>query len=379
MNSVLSEIVRLRKGEPFMIDYENSNRYRLIGVENNGTRTAYCFGVPVYNSQTRKMVDLRFRQDPQRSNVFYTDGSSARITLAQDILLEGSETTCRVSLTDGIFHPEGRGLKCGPFEIFPTTNGVLCKAECSWGQTREFTLTVGRAFMNVRANDRYFALMSEEYRPFVTVSCLGAADNGGRILSPASIGYRKDNDQKYTLQISPQSPAGKYVLYEINLHEPKLFQDTTVESKNPQVNNAFGGTAFLGNTAFYGEQWLYLRPDFSRIPEMLDKRIVRAILHFPKFDANGVSLSAFRVAGRFCSFGSNWDNKIAMAESIADSTAVAGYQSIDVTRLVTDAKTKYLTRSEGLILKTRAKGSGFTAIATGDSYYAPPVFEINFR
>lgn len=92
MNSVLSEIVRLRKGGPFMIDYENSNRYRLIGVENNGTRTAYCFGVPVYNSQTRKMVDLRFRRIREK-HVFYTDGSSARITLAQDILLEGSETT----------------------------------------------------------------------------------------------------------------------------------------------------------------------------------------------------------------------------------------------------------------------------------------------
>ena len=40
MQSVLGEISKLRSGVPIVIDYRNSNRYRLVLQENNGTKTA---------------------------------------------------------------------------------------------------------------------------------------------------------------------------------------------------------------------------------------------------------------------------------------------------------------------------------------------------
>ena len=63
MYSVIREINKLREGRKLNIDYNNSNRYRVVAAEGNGTRTAYCFGVPVYNSDTKKLIDLRFQED----------------------------------------------------------------------------------------------------------------------------------------------------------------------------------------------------------------------------------------------------------------------------------------------------------------------------
>ena len=58
MNSILGEINILRKGAPLVIDHKNSNRYRLVAIEPNGTKTAYYFSSPIYNSRTRKSVDI---------------------------------------------------------------------------------------------------------------------------------------------------------------------------------------------------------------------------------------------------------------------------------------------------------------------------------
>lgn len=35
--------------------------------------------------------------------------------------------------------------------------------------------------------------------------------------------------------------------------------------------------------------------------------------------------------------------------------------------------------SEGLIMKYKVKGSGFSVIATSDGYFAPQILEINYR
>ena len=129
----------------------------------------------------------------------------------------------------------------------------------------------------------------------------------------------------------------------------------------------------------YGEQWLYSRPDFSRMSEIMDKSIQKAVLHMPKLNQSKVEFRAFNVKARFCSFGSNWGNKIGEGIPISDSTVNGRYQSIELTPLLVDPRTKTIVRSEGFILKPVIKGGGFSVIGTGDSYLAPQIMEINFR
>jgi len=51
---------------------------------------------------------------------------------------------------------------------------------------------------------------------------------------------------------------------------------------------------------------------------------------------------------------------------------------LDLASLLVDPRTRTITKSEGLILKPKIKGAGFSAIATGDSCLAPQIMEINF-
>ena len=63
MKSILDEIKQLRNAEHLNIDRNNTNRYRVIVNEKDGTKTSYYFSTPIYNIQTRNIVDLKFRQN----------------------------------------------------------------------------------------------------------------------------------------------------------------------------------------------------------------------------------------------------------------------------------------------------------------------------
>lgn len=373
MRSVLSEITALRNGKMPAIDYRNSNRYCVIASENDGTKTAYCFGVPIYNRKTGRLVNLQFRET---GSTWEAEGVNVGVTAGNEIVLENQEDFCKVTLPEKITAGTERCVRYGVSEVHPTLNGIFVRVPCKAVQPYEIKLLSGQPFMNVRANDRCFSLMREEFKPFVTVSCIGAADNFGRLIAPCSLEYQRDSDNAYTLTIKHNSPYGSTLLFEVNLHEDKLFQDTTVESLHPDVNNAFGGTAFIGNTAAYGEQWLYSRPDFSKLPELYDKQIRRAVLHLPSFGGSG-EVSAFGLNVRFCSFGSNWENKVQAEEEPMDAVSSDRYQSLNITNLITD-HAGFLKHSEGLILRPKEKGNGFSAVSTGDSCFAPQILEVNF-
>lgn len=376
MQSVLGEISKLRRGSPIIIDYHNSNRYRLVVQENNGTKTAYYFSTPIYSRRTRKMIDVKFQSN---GDAIFSTGSNTNITVSKNVLIENAEGSCSIELSQNCNLISSQKVRCGSMVLIPTTNGVAFKCALKTNEKATFTIEVGQPFLNVRANDRCFALMKERFRPFVVFSCIGTVDTSGDVIAPAKIEYQKLTDRRYRIAIFSTSPLAQSVLFEANLYENKLFQDTTVESMNPSTNNAFGSVGFIGNSSAYGEQWLYTRLDYSRIPEIMDKRIQKAVLHMPKLNQSKVEFSAYKASARFCSFGSNWDNKIPGETPVSDSSSQNGYQSLDFTSLLIDGRTKTITKSEGLILKPKVKGSGFSVIATGDSYLAPQIMEINFR
>ena len=120
-------------------------------------------------------------------------------------------------------------------------------------------------------------------KSFLMLSCIGALHPNGRILAPCWLQSYRIGDGEYQLIVRHDAADARALLFEANLYTEKLFSDTTVESRNPGKNSAFGGAAFLGNTELCGEQWLYSRPDFSKVPEVYDKRICRAVFHMPIF------------------------------------------------------------------------------------------------
>ena len=347
----------------------------MVLEEQDGSKTAYYFSAPVYNNRTRKLVDMKFYE---KEGTVYSIGSNARCTFTDHVKMENDEGICRVSLDKSVVFVREQELLCKNHYLHPTLNGFAYQISCQGGSPYTFDLEVARPFMEVRANDKCFCLMSERFRPFVSVSCIGTMDQSGQAIAPAKIIYQKLTDRKYRLTIIPCSPKGSWMWMEINLYEGKLVQDTTVESANPVTNNAFGSTAFIGYTKEFGEQWLYTRLDSSKMSELMNRRIRKVIMHLPIYNQTALELEALRLPRRFCSFGSAWENKIEAAETISNSVLGSRYQDIDITALLADARMGYSTRNEGLLLKPCKKNAGFSAIATGDSYYAPQIYEINY-
>ena len=374
MNSITDEIKKLRKGNGIVIDYTNSNRYRIVAIEPDGSKTAYYFSTPIYNQKSRKAIDIKFHTN---ENTLYAIGSNTNITIANDIRTDNYEGSCIISLSEPVQYISNHELLCGKQRIYPTTNGVAIESFCQDGHGYTLSLEINKPFLDIRANDKYFALMSERFRPFVTVSCIGTLDSNKNIISPAKLTFQKITDRKYTVNISPCSPLGRYVLLEVNLYEPKLFQDTTVESNNPTVNNAFGSIGFLGTTSEFGEQWLYTRPDFSKMTEMNGKKITNAVLHLPNLGNSHIELACTKVSSRFCSFGSTWDNKIAEMGDSNISQIGNGYIDINLTHMITD-RIGNILKEEGFILRSKKKDCGFLIVPTGDSYLNPQILEINY-
>lgn len=372
MRSVVEEIFKLRNGTPVTVDRHNGNRYRLVVSEEDGSKTAYYFSAPIYNLQSKKLIDMSFIQN---SDAICAVGSHADITVSDVLLMKNHEFGVSVKLPQRAALLSSKEVCSGAWTMYPTTNGVAIK--CPAGSS--FIIETNQTHLNIRTNDRCFALMKEAFMPLFVVSCIGALDATGNVISPAKLDYQQVTDKTYRVVVSAMDPLAHSVFFEMNLYENKLFQDTTVESVNYLMNNAFGSVGFIGRSCAYGEQWLYSKPDYARMTEMLDKRIDKVILHIPVFNQNNAELSAFKATARFCSFGSNWNNKIARGRLVAESMTANGYKSLDITDLVVEPHTQTLARTDGLILKSKTKGNGFVVVSTADSSYAPQILEIRYR
>ena len=374
-NPILESIKELRGNRPLFPDQKNANRYKVVGLEEDGSKTAYCFAVPIYTANGR-LLDLQFRRC---GSGYRADGSNCEIIAGDGFTMKSADGTCRIDPENG-FHVDyaGRSVLHGNgCDAAPTANGLVLKARCENGAYR-FRFTVDQEFWEARGNGKYFSLMREEFCPAVTISCIGSADESGGIIAPAFLESSAESAGRYFISVVPQSPYAKSVVFEINRYEQKLFQDTTVESKNADVNNVYGGTAFVGETAAFGEQWLYTRPDFSKLPELAGRLIDSVVLHMNRFNS-GPELCAFRVERRFCSFGSTWNSRIGDAGKFADAVK-GGYRlNFDLTDLAVDRRTGRLRQPDGFIIKAKSRGSGFSVVSTGDSFYAPQILEIRYR
>lgn len=80
VQSVFEEIRQLRGGLPMAIDRGNTNRYRVLVSEKDGSTTAYYFSTPIYNKKSRRLIDLALRETPQGLRAV---GSNAEITVSE--------------------------------------------------------------------------------------------------------------------------------------------------------------------------------------------------------------------------------------------------------------------------------------------------------
>lgn len=372
---IIETLLCLREYETLHLDHRNTDRYRILSLESDGTTTAYCFGAPIYNEETGKLLDLRFRKD---GTDFSFQGSRASVKVSEEgIFLRDRYGECSLLMPLPSLTETDGELFADSLSVSPTLNGVSVRARLGQ-EPFTFLLRLSVPYKHIRFNHRSFSPLRENVVPFLTLSSVGTLNAEQKLIAPAGVEYQKESDTEYRITIHPGSPFGNYVLFECNLYEKKLFADTTVESKNPSTNNAFGGTAFLGKTDAFGEQWLYTRPDFGRFSDLTEHRIKKAVLHLPLLCEDPAPLTAYGIRARFCSFGSNWNNRIPETVPIAVSLLGKTHLSVDVTQLVTDEHRR-LTYTDGWILKSSGISGEYAAVSTCDSSDHPLILEIQYK
>lgn len=369
-NYYLNQIRMIRNQKPFSVYPNNDNRYTLLVQETSGSLTAYCFSTPIYQQNTGHLLQRCFTYENGR---FMLIGSSAVITIAPNqITLQNQTSTVQLLFPDAIPQGDGQQLTFGNYLLTPGNNG-LCITCIAPTPKVSLTLQLQQPFSRCQGNSKFFALLREENQPYFLLSLLGATNQAGTITAPGHLAYQKNHDKEYQVHLSA-SQNGR-LQFELNFYEPRLWQDTTVESMNPQENNVYGSIAFLGQTHQFGEQWLYIRPDFSKLSPLPWHKLQRAVLYLPILGGTPAPLAAHRIARRFCSFGSQWNNKIPQTEFYSASVVQPPFQAIEVTDLLTSPSS---FATDGLVLRQGIREKNFTAVATGDQQTHPPILELQF-
>lgn len=370
-NSVLDAVRELREDSNFIINKTNVNRHRIVLHESDGTQTAYYFSPPIYHAEDGKLVSLSF------NDAGIMQGTNGIISVSGSTLrLEGKEDKICCDFDAGPLASAGRILVGEGIEVRPTLNGAAVKIQCGGGGTT-VRIRTGKPYFHVRANSKYFALMQETFRPLMVLSGIGAFLGDGKLSGGLRMAFQKIHDREFSVWLCSTSGAPRNLWMEISLYEPKLFLDTTVESRHFEENNAYGGTAFLGTTQSYGTQWLYTRPDYTILADVSGREIQSVHFHVPMYAGKNVKLCGTALSRRFCSFGSTWENKVKPSHAIGESFTQGRYHTLDLTGILVNPNTHMLQQSEGWVL--RAKHGGYTVVSTGDSSFYPQILSVRFQ
>lgn len=375
MHSIISEIQKLRDNIPILPDRNNKNRYCIISNDGD-LKTAYCFSVPIYDS-AGILLDLRFKE---KLNTTFYQGSNAHIEINDIITFNNQNGSFNLDLLDGgIIGKSDNIIQYRTTDISPTINGLIIKRASTKNEHLKIKFTALSDTSSCWANDRCFCLMKNDFEPIISISGIGASIDSDNISNPIKMSYTQTNDYEYILEFSNNNPMSKYIHLEVNMYEKKLFQDTTVESSHPLLNNVYGTTSYIGLTSLLGEQWLYSRIDHTLISEFYNRKVEKVIMHIPTHNIGHALFESHGVSRRFCSFGSTWSDKIPEDIHINDPVLNNGYYSIDISTQIIDLYTGHMKITEGIILKPKSRNSGFTVLSTGDCASSPQILEICYR
>lgn len=360
-----------QKDDILALKLENRYAYRL--QKKNGAESKFCFTTPIANGSAA--VEKRFEI---HSDCYSFQGSKGRVDICPEgIVLHDPEYEIRLlwEKEQGFHISEDRGrLISDEMSITPTFNGVLVTQR--YHGPLYFTCMIkSEKKAHIRMNSKSFACMKDTFMPVFTLCTMYG---GTGLENPGvNLAMKQENDSKVRLRMIASDNQAQAVCWEVNLYEPKLIMDTTVESARANENNVYGNVAFLGHTSDHGVQYLYSRFDLPKLENDPQKKMKRFLLYIPYYKAGeqGFRMSApFR---RFCSFGSNWANKMPATEFGVKYEKHDGYFTFDLSKYLLGADGKF-KENTGVVLYSSAP-EGVSILSTADNYDRPQIVEIQYE
>ena len=338
----------LDEGERERIRY-GGNPYRALFRGGAGL-TAYCCSLPLF-TEKKTLLSRRWREKDGRAVCSGCDAAVSETPAG--VRLENACGAAEISLEEGV-------------SLFPSVNGVTVLKR---GNQLRFSVRTKEA-AEVSANGACVAWMRERFVPFLTVSGLFGRSPDGYV--PLSLTETAAPDG--IVLIETRCADADEILCEINLYAPKLMLDTTVCSRYPDRNNAFGGTAFCGRTEALGEQRLYLRFSAAAFEDLKGYLVEEAWLYLPVFYGAG-ALAARRLNGPWCSFDTTWNHRPEEGAALPPPVWRGKFLAFNVGALIRDQLRIRDAQDFGLAIIPAAE-TGFCVLATGDNYCRPPLLKI---
>ena len=381
MKSILDEVSKLRSDMEGQLDDTPGDCHRIL-FKDDRHLTAYYFGTNIYKTE-KQLVDLSIYKDNANRDFTHHVCDSKKIMLQKDRLTywqERESFTVYMSPNYNLDLSNRTTDKANTYEIIPTLNGLAFHVYVG---NSPFYMQVNTSvpYPKLRWNDRYFAWMKQDFAPYIYMSVLYGVDRSGRTI-PVQYALNKKGDQLFEFRWNDTMELAE-VWFELNFHEEKLFQDTTVESRFPTQNNVYGCSSFIGETEQYGIQWLLSKPNFANLDELQGKELIEILWHIPCLHrSSSAKLQLLPTTKRFCSFGTTWESHVSEQnkQPIFFSRKIDGYLTADVTSLYSSQDHHSLAYFDGCILRlSDGNQSGHILITTGDSCLHPPILEVKYK
>lgn len=370
-STALNEVLQLVNDKSLSLSSKQSNRYGLQFVCENGGEN-YYFSTPIYQQDTNKLICLQFQQ---QGDFFIFEGSNCVVIVSakQIRFIQRNKDLFLLFKNPIVWTFDNGALFSERLSISPSYNGVMLAGDLDAMQFDVFTTFDYESF---RKSKNCVGLMENHFKPIFNFSALIAKGDDDELF-PLIVRYFEKNKQEGKVAFLATDEHCTQGVIELNFYEPKLMQDTPVSEKRPVENNAFGAIAFMGQSEYYGSQWFYFRPEFHNVPEMKNKVIQKITLYLPCWNTSNLLMEMHNLQSRFCSFGSNWENKIRTGERRYAASQKDGYLSIDVTQLY--SYSGQLTASIGTVLIARPTNqASFQIISTADCYARPPILCVKY-
>lgn len=329
------------------------NRYCIV-VQDGSHEAAYFFSAPIRQLNNREFAS-NYLVDCS-DGTFFLQGTNATVRIQpNEFLFEKDNESVTVKLSDAHnWVGEGESITGNGIQVFPTTNGVAVLAK----KRTEMPIVISVTSTNlnsVKSNSKYFAIMEEKHVPLFSLSTVCGRDKYGKLVP--SFLKKKSIEEGVRITIDCMGAEESDILFEMNMYEHKIVQDTTVETRHPSENNAFGGVAFLGETSIFGEQWLYMKLDYSLLMHLNSKKIKSAMLYIPILGGSDMTFEAYAMDYRFCSFGSNWNNKVSRGKFPLKIMIEGGFCQVDLANIII-GHDKRLKFSNGFLIKATHISNG---------------------
>ena len=376
--STIDMISKIRSSTSLDIMPDSKNRHCIL-IHEKDTTAAYFSSAPIYNAFTGKYTVPKFEKCSD--DLYSIEGTNCSVYIRGDsILFKTISDTVRVKLSKSYNWHLCDGELIGEcIKLSATTNGVALFKMYEKDENFEVHVIPANLGHEIRSNSKYFAIMKQKFTPSFSISSICVYDNERNPHALLMSEALDANADRYRLTFSSADIKSGEMLFEMNMYEPKLIQDTTVESKRPDENNAYGGSAFIGYSKDFGEQKLYLKFDYPRFGELNQKKLMSAKLWMPIIGAYA-NINAYAMENRFCSFGSTWNNRKQHSNFKLKTEVTSNFCWIDLSQIMI-GKNEKLIYTNGIILEasnnTTSTGDCLVT-ATGDSYLFSPILEIKY-